>query len=89
MRCLFRLVPTLSKALLQQGSVHVIAVHKDNISHENGAFMDRYFSGTHVACFSQSSLLEHLQLLCDTPLYYVIPLACCRLCESIVALEAS
>ncbi len=32
-----------------------------------------------MACFSQSSLPEHLLLLRDTQMYYVIRLACCRL----------
>jgi hypothetical protein len=69
---------------------------KDDIPHNYRAFLDRYFSGTYMLCFSQSSLLEHLLLPCDTQMYYVIRLACCRLCvfsnylcESEVSSEAS
>src|SRR5258708_9372662 len=60
---LVKVIAPLSKTLLKQGSVRTITIHAGDIPHTHSAFLDRYFSGTHVACFSQSSLLEHSLLL--------------------------
>src|SRR6266851_3554243 len=60
---LVKVIAPLRKTLLKQGSVRTIPIHAGDIPHTHRAFLDRYFSGTHVACFSQSSLLEHSLLL--------------------------
>src|SRR5258708_14264518 len=69
---LVKVIAPLSKTLLEQGSVRTIPIHARDIPHTHRAFLDRYFSGTRVACFSQSSLLQHLLLLCVITLYYAI-----------------
>src|SRR5438132_13710508 len=60
---LVKVIAPLSKTLLKQGSIRTITIHASDMPHKHRAFLDRYFSGTHVACFSQSSLLQHLLLL--------------------------
>src|SRR6266446_1592547 len=63
---LVKVIVTFSKTLFKQSSVRTITIHAGDMPHTHRAFLDRYFSGTHVACFSQSSLLQHLLLLCVT-----------------------
>src|SRR5260370_37058254 len=71
---LVKVIAPLSKTLLKQGAVCTITIHAGDMPHKHRAFLDRYFSGTHVACFSQSLLLEHYLhiFIISYPYFYVI-----------------